>query len=233
MPVRIEIGPRDIVNGEVTVVRRDTGEKRSVAVGDAAATVQALLGEIQSDLLTEATAFRDAHQADAASVADDASRPPPPASPGCPGRSCGTPRRSSGAKAVTVRCIQRADGSVPATRTNPTSSPSAPAATDVARATGLLLTPRACARYSRPARSSFPVRKRGPRAHASFMSEPSGRAERSSTVAKTDVVRTMVEPLAAAVDADVYDVTFAGGKLVGRHQPPGRHRPRHAGRHQP
>ena len=31
VPVRIEIGPRDIVNGEVTVVRRDTGEKRSVA----------------------------------------------------------------------------------------------------------------------------------------------------------------------------------------------------------
>lgn len=33
-------------------------------------------------------------------------------------------------------------------------------------------------------------------------------------MAKTDTVRTMVEPLAAAVGADVYDVTFAGGKLA-------------------
>ena len=33
-------------------------------------------------------------------------------------------------------------------------------------------------------------------------------------MAKTDTVRTMVEPLADAAGADVYDVTFAGGKLV-------------------
>ncbi len=32
-------------------------------------------------------------------------------------------------------------------------------------------------------------------------------------MAKTDIVRTMAEPLAAAEGADVYDVTFAGGKL--------------------
>lgn len=33
-------------------------------------------------------------------------------------------------------------------------------------------------------------------------------------MAKTDIVRTMVEPLAEAQGADVYDVTFAGGKLA-------------------
>jgi ribosome maturation factor RimP len=33
-------------------------------------------------------------------------------------------------------------------------------------------------------------------------------------MAKADTVRTMVEPLAAEVGADVYDVTFTGGKLV-------------------
>ena len=31
---------------------------------------------------------------------------------------------------------------------------------------------------------------------------------------KADTVRTMVRPLAAAVGADIYDVTFTGGKLV-------------------
>ena len=33
-------------------------------------------------------------------------------------------------------------------------------------------------------------------------------------MSKTDTVRTLVEPLAGAVGADVYDVTFTGGKLV-------------------
>ena len=33
-------------------------------------------------------------------------------------------------------------------------------------------------------------------------------------MAKTDIVRSLVEPLAAAEGADVYDVTFAGGKLA-------------------
>ena len=33
-------------------------------------------------------------------------------------------------------------------------------------------------------------------------------------MAKTETVRSMVEPLATAAGADVYDVTFAGGKLV-------------------
>lgn len=33
-------------------------------------------------------------------------------------------------------------------------------------------------------------------------------------MAKTDTVRALVEPLAAAAGADVYDITLAGGKLV-------------------
>lgn len=33
-------------------------------------------------------------------------------------------------------------------------------------------------------------------------------------MAKTDIVRSMVEPLARAADASVYDVTFNGGKLA-------------------
>ena len=33
-------------------------------------------------------------------------------------------------------------------------------------------------------------------------------------MAKTDLVRSLVEPLAAEAEADIYDVTLAGGKLV-------------------
>src|SRR4051794_14007973 len=36
VPVRIEVGPRDLANGEVTVVRRDTGEKRQAPLGEVA-----------------------------------------------------------------------------------------------------------------------------------------------------------------------------------------------------
>src|SRR5205823_4112336 len=39
IPVRVEIGPRDLAEGNVTVVRRDTGEKATVAVAGAAKAV--------------------------------------------------------------------------------------------------------------------------------------------------------------------------------------------------
>ncbi|MGI8794272.1 MAG: proline--tRNA ligase, partial [Acidimicrobiales bacterium] len=39
VPIRLEVGPRDLADGNVTVVRRDTGNKTPVAVGAAAAAV--------------------------------------------------------------------------------------------------------------------------------------------------------------------------------------------------
>src|SRR5690625_82625 len=42
-PVRIEIGPRDIKNEQVVLVRRDTGEKESVAIDDLNSRLPALL----------------------------------------------------------------------------------------------------------------------------------------------------------------------------------------------
>ena len=43
VPVRIEVGPRDLAEGEVTIVRRDTGEKRTVPVGEVEHRVTNLL----------------------------------------------------------------------------------------------------------------------------------------------------------------------------------------------
>ncbi|HEX2576011.1 MAG TPA: proline--tRNA ligase, partial [Aquihabitans sp.] len=68
IPLRIEVGPRDLASGEVTLVRRSTGDKEQVAVDGLAATVPALLDELQADLLAEATTFRDANTADVATV---------------------------------------------------------------------------------------------------------------------------------------------------------------------
>ena len=58
-PIRIEIGPRDLENGEVTLVRRDTLEKIKVKVEDACASVKELLEEIQKDMYNRALERRN------------------------------------------------------------------------------------------------------------------------------------------------------------------------------
>ncbi|MEM7696784.1 MAG: proline--tRNA ligase [Verrucomicrobiota bacterium] len=61
VPVRIEIGPRDLEKGSVAVVRRDRGpkEKDFVAVAEAITSLGETLQGIQDSLLARATAFRD------------------------------------------------------------------------------------------------------------------------------------------------------------------------------
>ena len=50
IPVRIEIGPRDIENGECVVVRRDTGEKETVKLSNLNECIPKLLEEIQENM---------------------------------------------------------------------------------------------------------------------------------------------------------------------------------------
>ena len=54
IPVRIEIGPRDLVNNEVTLVRRDTSEKMNVKVDEVNTKVKELLNDIQNNLYNKA-----------------------------------------------------------------------------------------------------------------------------------------------------------------------------------
>jgi prolyl-tRNA synthetase len=58
VPVRIEIGPRDLDAGSCIVARRDTGEKQTVALDQAAGVVRGLLEGIQSAMYQRALAFR-------------------------------------------------------------------------------------------------------------------------------------------------------------------------------
>ncbi|POR02033.1 proline--tRNA ligase [Alkalispirochaeta sphaeroplastigenens] len=58
VPIRAELGPRDLENSQVTLVRRDTGEKESVPITGAAERIRALLEEIQQNLFDRALAFR-------------------------------------------------------------------------------------------------------------------------------------------------------------------------------
>ena len=59
VPVRLEIGPRDIENGQVTVFRRDTLEKTQVPMENLAKTVTELLEDIQKSLLEKALKMRE------------------------------------------------------------------------------------------------------------------------------------------------------------------------------
>jgi prolyl-tRNA synthetase len=59
VPVRVEVGPRDLLDGQVTVVARHTREKRPVALGEVVPAVTALLASVGPELEAEARAFRD------------------------------------------------------------------------------------------------------------------------------------------------------------------------------
>lgn len=62
VPVRIEIGPRDIENGVATVARRDkTEEKFTIRLDDIATELPKLLADIQTNMYNKALAFRDSH----------------------------------------------------------------------------------------------------------------------------------------------------------------------------
>ncbi len=63
IPVRIEIGPRDLEQGTAAVSRRDKGpkEKDFMPMAEIPGRLPAILDEIQQVLLERATAFRDAN----------------------------------------------------------------------------------------------------------------------------------------------------------------------------
>ncbi len=65
IPIRIEIGPKDMEAGQCVLVRRDTREKTIVALEELESRAKELLKNIQNDLFARAKAHRDAHIYDA------------------------------------------------------------------------------------------------------------------------------------------------------------------------
>ncbi len=59
VPIRIEIGPRDIEKGQAILFRRDELEKEAVSLDDIEEAVEKLLSDINSNLLYKATIMRD------------------------------------------------------------------------------------------------------------------------------------------------------------------------------
>jgi prolyl-tRNA synthetase len=113
VPVRIEVGPRDLAEGLVTVVRRDSGDKERQGIVGVAASLPSLLEAMQAEILAAATAARDARIFDVSSVAEAKEA----AATGF-GRISWSQLGLAGEaelreSAITVRCLQRADGSLP------------------------------------------------------------------------------------------------------------------------
>jgi prolyl-tRNA synthetase len=113
VPVRVEVGPRDLASGQATLVRRDTGEKRSVPVEGVRAGVEQLLEQIQGELLARATAERDGRTVEVGSL-DEAAEAAQQGAARLPWSLVqGEGEARLAERAVTVRCLQRADGTLP------------------------------------------------------------------------------------------------------------------------
>jgi prolyl-tRNA synthetase len=67
VPLRLEIGPKDIEKSQVVLARRDTREKSSVPMDGLAATVEDRLKTIQQALFDRALKFREEHTSTTAS----------------------------------------------------------------------------------------------------------------------------------------------------------------------
>ncbi|MCD7764869.1 MAG: proline--tRNA ligase [Lachnospiraceae bacterium] len=61
IPVRIELGPKDIEAGNAVIVRRDTREKITAAIAELPEKVAEVLDTIQKDMLERAREHRDTH----------------------------------------------------------------------------------------------------------------------------------------------------------------------------
>jgi prolyl-tRNA synthetase len=113
VPVRVEVGPRDLAEGNVTVVRRDTGDKTSVATGAAADAVADALTAAQGALLDSARARLAANTTEVSSIADAivAAQTGFASMPGALADAAGEDEIN--ANSLSVRCLRRPDGSLP------------------------------------------------------------------------------------------------------------------------
>ena len=114
VPIRVEVGPRDLAEHQVTLARRLTDDsKQPVGRGAVTATVTAALQADQRAMLEQATAAQNARIASVATV-DEAAEAAASGWARLPWSAVGEEGEDRLAQsAATVRCLQRADGSVP------------------------------------------------------------------------------------------------------------------------
>jgi prolyl-tRNA synthetase len=113
VPLRVEVGPRDLAEGNVTVVWRHLGKKETVPLRSAVKLVTEQIDVVQAELLASATTRRDERTVDCSSL-DDVLEATQDGFARVPWSVIGVEGEAKLAEsAITVRCLQRADGSVP------------------------------------------------------------------------------------------------------------------------
>jgi prolyl-tRNA synthetase len=115
VPIRVELGPRDLADNAALLYRRDTRDKNKVSIDEVIDEVQQLTTRIQMDMFDAATARRDAAISDCATLdqARDAAQTGVARVPweviGAAGE------RDLATSGLTVRCLRLGDGSLPDT----------------------------------------------------------------------------------------------------------------------
>ncbi len=113
VPLRVEVGPRDLASGHITLVRRDSGEKITVERGEFVGRAREILDEMHDAFYADALAFRESRTTSVTSV-DDALVA---AQHGFARLDWDLVDEAAEARlkaeAVTVRCLVRRDGTLP------------------------------------------------------------------------------------------------------------------------
>ena len=113
VPVRLELGPRDLEGGVVTMVDRIAGTKDAVPLDGVVASMRGVLRAAQATLLAEATERRDSRTAEVSTIAEAVEAATtgwariPWADLGLEGEA------TLGEEGITVRCLIMPDGSLP------------------------------------------------------------------------------------------------------------------------
>jgi prolyl-tRNA synthetase len=113
VPLRVEIGLRDLDARVATIVRRDTGEKRSVPLERLGEAIPIVLDEIQTAMVESGRRRLEECMTDAWTL-DEALDAAATGFARIPWRALGEDgERTLNERAVTVRCLQTADGGIP------------------------------------------------------------------------------------------------------------------------
>ena len=118
VPLRLEIGPRDVAAGTVTLVRRDTAGKENVTLDGLPSRVADVLADVQVSLHASARERRDARTTDVGSV-DEAREAAQDGFARVAWDAVRDAEEDLAESALTVRCLQRADGAVPVSPDEP------------------------------------------------------------------------------------------------------------------
>jgi prolyl-tRNA synthetase len=112
VPIRIELGPRDVTAGTASIARRDRSEKESTPLDGLPTRVPGMLDDIQKALHTQAQERQDDRTVDAANV-DEAIEAARTGFARIKWDNSGELENRLNQESISVRCLRRPDGSVP------------------------------------------------------------------------------------------------------------------------